>query len=258
MSVEDHYRNLLAECYGWSLGGLDTAVVRNSALLRSLGFGEVAAGRALDLGAGNGAQSIPLASLGYQVTAVDSSSALLQELAAAAEHDIDTRLGDMRDLSLWHEEDYDLIVCMGDSLTHLPELSDVYAVLDAASVSLRVGGALLLSFRDYSQPLATGCSRFIPVRSDDDRVMMCVIEPSGPHLNVTDVVHDRLNDGSWEMRVGTYQKVRIAPDRLVTHLEGVGLTLEERRSERGMILLRFGKNSVYDVGQHSTVSTGEQ
>ena len=81
-SVLDHYETHLAPVYVWMAGGVEHAL--------SLGSNDVAPfldppGIAVDLGAGFGMHSIPLARAGHQVLAVDTSRLLLAELRRHSE-----------------------------------------------------------------------------------------------------------------------------------------------------------------------------
>src|SRR5262245_60699584 len=82
--TRQHYAAFLAPIYGLMLGAFPSPLARPRAELRELGVGAARDGaRALDLGAGLGLQTLPLVDFGYEVTAVDSSDALLAELATA-------------------------------------------------------------------------------------------------------------------------------------------------------------------------------
>lgn len=48
----------------------------------------------------------------------------------------------------------------------------------------------LLSFRDYSVPLQDE-KRFIPVRSDEGRILTCFLEYSEDSVLVHDILHER-------------------------------------------------------------------
>lgn len=56
--------------------------------------------------------------------------------------------------------DIDAIVCMGDTLTHLPARDDVSRLLSEAYGALRPGGRLVLAFRDLTEEL-TGTDRSV-------------------------------------------------------------------------------------------------
>src|SRR5258708_8740663 len=84
-SVKDHYDAHLAPLYTWISGGASGPRQRFADLLTHLGLSTPKPGEtAIDLGAGSGFQTIPLAQAGYTVTAIDVSEVLLAELANEA------------------------------------------------------------------------------------------------------------------------------------------------------------------------------
>ncbi|WP_138378774.1 class I SAM-dependent methyltransferase [Luteithermobacter gelatinilyticus] len=97
-------------------------------------------GRALDLGAGQGADSIALAQQGWQVTAVDFSAAAIRDLARAAAQAgvrITTHIGDILDFS--SPKKFDLIyLCF----IHLPK-ADRTRLLAQIGDLLVPGGVVL-------------------------------------------------------------------------------------------------------------------
>jgi 2-polyprenyl-3-methyl-5-hydroxy-6-metoxy-1,4-benzoquinol methylase len=229
-SVKDHYDRHLAPIYTWMRGGAEAPRRQFAEFLRahSLAPSHPDA-TALDLGAGSGFQALPLAEAGYAVTAVDLSETLLAELArdaTAAHLTVQTAFGDMCDItSHTTQRAPDLIVCAGDTLTHLASLDQVARLLSDSAAALAPGGHLILSFRDYSPP-RTGPDRFIPVRSDAHRIFTCFLEFGPTHLTVHDLLHTRDSSASdWSMTVSTYEKVRIAPGWVRAQLEDAGLTL---------------------------------
>jgi 2-polyprenyl-3-methyl-5-hydroxy-6-metoxy-1,4-benzoquinol methylase len=83
-TAKDHYDQQLASVYSWMAGTPESAIKRNYALFRQLEISLSQRGLAVDLGAGSGFQSIPLAELGFSVVAVDFCAALLSELSDRA------------------------------------------------------------------------------------------------------------------------------------------------------------------------------
>ena len=138
-SVEAHYRDLLAPVYLWMAGGRDQALKQGESDLADVTLG---GGLAVDLGAGFGMHSIPLARAGWEVLALDQSSLLLRQLA---ELGVGLRItpvcGDLRDFtSHLDSRRPDLVLCMGDTLAHLEDHSEVKALNAAKKQSLRVAG----------------------------------------------------------------------------------------------------------------------
>lgn len=231
-AASDHYDRLLAAHYTWMLGGdVASAAGEQARLLRDLAVAPGAAGgAAVDLGCGPGPQSLALARLGFDpVLAVDTSAVLLAELADAAGRAghaarIRPLRADIRTVLGTHcpPGSQDAVVCMGDTLTHLPGKDDVTALLDQAAVCLAAGGHLVLTHRDLTEP-RTGTDRFLPVRSTDDQVMTCFLEyVDQDTVMVHDLVHTRGRDG-WRQHVGSYPKLRIGAGWLAGACRRAGL-----------------------------------
>jgi SAM-dependent methyltransferase len=99
-------------------------------------------GRALDLGAGEGRNSLWLASLGWRVTAVDLSDVALTRLAASAvEHDLNvtTEVADMNEF-LGRAGRFDLVVLA--NIHPAPE--ERAELLAGAAAALAPGGHLFI------------------------------------------------------------------------------------------------------------------
>jgi ubiquinone/menaquinone biosynthesis C-methylase UbiE len=113
-SIFDHYEAHLAPIYSWMSGGIEHALTLGTADVGEL---PGAPGYAVDLGAGFGMHSIPLARSGFQVLALDTSSYLLEELR---KHSIGLQVrtvqADLRDFAKYVSAPADLILCMGDTL----------------------------------------------------------------------------------------------------------------------------------------------
>ena len=124
-SVKDHYANHLGPVYAWMIGNMDAAFSRSDAELGELSLPSNGAGTAVDLGAGFGLHAIPLARRGFSVVAIDGCEPLLRELAARADSlAIRAVNGDLLGFREHVEAPADVIVCMGDTLTHLPDLAE--------------------------------------------------------------------------------------------------------------------------------------
>src|SRR5581483_5957004 len=147
---------------------------------------------ALDLGCGHGVYSVALARLGYSVIALDTCPALLAELRARAQgSQIRVVEADLLSFRDYCPASVDCIACMGDTITHLATEDEVSRVVRAASEALRVGGIFIVTFRDYTGTPPLGTARLIPVRSDESRIMTCLLEYAESHVDVTDMVYER-------------------------------------------------------------------
>ena len=223
----EHYESLLAEVYDWMQGGWEAKVSQSRELFAELGLTPSKPGAsAVDLGAGTGYQTAPLASLGFAVTAIDASASMLSQLrdhvsATPAVAAVQTVEADICRFTDHVTAPVELVVCMGDTLAHLPSHREVAEVLAAAFGVQEPGGRIVLGFRDGSQALG-GDSRFIPVRSSDERVFTCFIEElDDDTVRVHDVLHVKSGDG-FEQNVSSYNKIRLSTQWMAEQLTEAG------------------------------------
>ncbi len=235
-SVRRHYETHLAPIYVWMAGGLEHALALGAQDLSDV-LGR--ASYAVDLGAGFGMHTIPLARRGTRVLALDTSELLLAELRAQSRGlEVEAVCADLLAFPAHLSQRPDLVLCMGDTLTHLHDLGQIDALLQAVSSALRPGGQFIATFRDYTR-LPAGPDRFISVRSDAHRIHTCFLEEAADHVVVHDVIHER--DGeAWSMRVSSYEKLRLSPDALQRAAGNAGLRGTIARGPRGMVELRAG------------------
>jgi SAM-dependent methyltransferase len=176
-TAKEHYDRQLAAVYSWMAGGPEAAIERNREFFSRIGLGGAPRGLAVDLGAGAGFQSVPLAELSFTVVAVDFSPQLLAELRGRA---VGLPVRTVDDDLLHFDRHVDgpaqLVVCMGDTLTHLESRDAVESLLSRAGRVLGEGGLLILTFRDYVSGEPRGARRFIPVRGDDTKILTCFLE----------------------------------------------------------------------------------
>jgi SAM-dependent methyltransferase len=235
-SIAEHYDTHLAEHYSWLFGGLPERAAENKRLFEAMGLVARTTKRALDLGAGSGFQSIPLAQLGFEVTAVDLSKKLLGELASSAKGlRITTKNDDMLRYLASAEPGFEVCVCMGDTLTHLSSFGDVQRVFREVHRVLAPGGTFVLAFRDFTRALE-GVDRFIPVRADESTVFTCFLEYEGDHVRVYDLIHQRTESG-WELKKSVYRKLRVSGDWARKRLTEVGFAIEKDEDSRGMVTI---------------------
>jgi len=234
-SVTEHYANLLAPIYTWMAGGAETAFTFGQSdldtVLREGTF-------AIDLGAGFGMHSIPLARAGWRVLAIDSSASLIKELAtSAAGLRVSTYCGDLLDFARYLSagERADMMLCMGDTLTHLQSREAIAALSKEVAAHLAARGRFVATFRDYSR-LPTGNSRFIPVRADDQRILTCFLEEFDEYVMVHDVLQLRERD-TWSTRVSSYRKLRLVPEEVRLIFQAAGLQARMEPGPRGMVRL---------------------
>lgn len=241
----EHYDRLLGPIFKWSVSVGGDPFERGAALLRRLDVMDGAT--YLDLGAGFGAHAIPLAEAGMTVTAVDASAALVGELRAAARSRKLSITSSTQDLlAFLHragDRRWDVILCLGDTLTHLSSVEEVQQMLRAAAQHLRPGGRLVVGYRDSTSSTLEGLDRFIPVARDARRSMHCLLEALDPRrLRVTDIVTEIDADGP-STRMSDYIKLRIGAAEVSawgaeSGLQTVAQTIEQGSSH---IILRLAQ-----------------
>ena len=123
-----------------------------------------------------------------------------------------------------HADSAAVITCCGDTLTHLDSKSEIEQLVIDVFHSLKPGGKAIFSFRDYSNAL-TGDARFIPVKSDENRILTCVLDYSPESVTVTDLLHERTGN-AWRQSVSSYQKVRLSSADFVDMVTRAGFVVE--------------------------------
>jgi 2-polyprenyl-3-methyl-5-hydroxy-6-metoxy-1,4-benzoquinol methylase len=235
-SVKDHYDNLLAPYYTWISGGSELKFEENRQFFQSHGIRPALSGVAVDLGAGSGFQSIPLSQSGFKVIAIDLSHKLLQELKAHAKGlSIVTIEDNLLDFSECVPSNVELIVCMGDTLTHLQTLKEVQILLKDVCRTLEDNGQLILSFRDLTSELKN-LDRFIAVRSGSKKIFTCFLEYEKNNVKVHDIIHEKSGE-QWVMKKSYFRKLRISPRWIQDCLLKAGFTIEKTDINNGMITI---------------------
>ncbi len=235
-SVAEHYERILSPVYAWMAGGADAALEAGRSEIEALGADLADGALAVDLGAGFGMHAIPLARAGARVIAIDTSEQLLGELRRLAGGlPITLVQDDLLSFRAHLNEQADLVLCMGDTLTHLPEHTNVDFLIQEVAESLKPGGRFAISFRDYSEALLDE-RRFIPVRSDERRILTCFLEYEEDTVVVHDILHERAGD-AWETRVSSYRKLRLSPERVIGSLESFGFETRREAGMRSMVRL---------------------
>jgi glycine/sarcosine N-methyltransferase len=123
--------------------------------------------RILDLACGSGRHAVALASQGYEVTGLDLSPQMIE----AAKHHVKEKgvsvqfsVTDMRQVRELLEGQFDLIICLGNSLALLPTLSDVQQTLTNVHQLLTEGGSFVSQILNFEEIRQTEF-RFFPLKS---------------------------------------------------------------------------------------------
>lgn len=224
MTVKEHYDKHLANFYSWMVGDFDQLRANFQDFLEDNKVYPSETKVAIDLGAGHGIQSIALKKLGFDVTAIDFNDQLLDELKSYPDgQSIKTVETDIRNIKEYSGLKPELIVCCGDTITHLENKADIEKLIEDCANILSKNGKLIFSYRDYSTEL-NDQQRFIPVKSDKDRILTCILDYEPEKVKVTDLLHEKTKNG-WNQKVSSYRKVRITPKEIVEMIENHGMKM---------------------------------
>ena len=154
MTVKEHYDKHLANFYSWMVGDFDQKRADFQDFLENNRVYPSETNVAIDLGAGHGIQSIALKKMGFDVTAIDFNDQLFDELKSNPDgQSIKTVKTDIRNIKEYSGLKPELIVCRGDTITHLENKADIEKLIEDCANILSENGKLILSYRDYSTEL---------------------------------------------------------------------------------------------------------
>ncbi len=140
MTVEDKYARWVQTREGPLFGSHADAKVMG--VVKELGHPL----RILDVGAGTGRNTLPLARLGHQVDAIELAPVFVDKLKESAQAEnlsIGIQLGDILKTPL-PESTYDLIIVV-EVISHFRSLSQIRQLFENASRALKPGGKMLFS-----------------------------------------------------------------------------------------------------------------
>lgn len=209
-SAFNHYKYFLSKVYSWSLGDKADLFQKNAAWLMQNGITE---GTLLDLGAGFGSHAIPAAELGLAVTAIDFSSELLNELKKFdPSSKVKTVESDFITFLRHHSENYDYVLCLGDTLTDLASLDMLNDLFQSLVDQVSENGRLHLSWRDYQTIPFIDSERFFIIKQDEKSIMTCVLEDENAKMiTATDVLHTKIGN-EFKVSGHSYQKLKLTPE----------------------------------------------
>lgn len=235
-TVSEHYDQVLSDVYSWMQGGFEAAIQRNIEFINKYQLMSRGSGVAVDLGAGCGFQSIPLAQAGYSVTAIDIDVKLLNELTShCGELPIMSIQGDLINFDGVVNSGVELIVCMTDTLLHLESKEKVIALFNKVFDALEPDGRFVITFRDLTYELSD-VDRFLPVKSDDTTIFTCFLEYESDTVKVHDLVYKK-TDGEWRLFKSFYRKLRLSEDWVSGQLSKCGFKRLDSNVDNGLVTL---------------------
>ena len=125
----------------------------------------------VDCGCGSGAQLLPLAGNGLACLGFDPDPSLVaiarRKLAPFPKARVEE--GSFADLRRLSDRPFDLLLCLGNSIVHVPQVQAGQLLSDAAAV-LSPGGTLLLQLLNYERLFRDGVTELPLIRSEDGGV----------------------------------------------------------------------------------------
>ena len=235
-SVGEHYEKVLADVYSWMFGGFDCGIQRNTEFFETLGLKPGGSGIAVDLGAGCGFQSIPLARAGYAVTAIDIDTKLLDELRThCGDLPVTIVQDDLMNFDEYVQNNAELIICMTDTLLHLDSREKVDSLFTKVFTALEPGGKFIITFRDLTYELKE-TDRFLPARSDDNIIFTCFLEYEPDTVKVHDIVYKKV-DSKWDLFKSWYRKLRLSKQWVDAQLAKHGFNEVNSTVENGLVAI---------------------
>ena len=235
-SVGEHYENVLADVYSWMFGGFEGGVQRNTEFFNSHKLKPEGSAVAVDLGAGCGFQSIPLARAGFKVTAIDIDVKLLGELKThCGDLPVVIIQDDMMNFDEHVKINVELIVCMTDTLLHLDSREKINTLFTKVYESLETGGRFIITFRDLSHELKD-TDRFLPVRSDANIIFTCFLEYEPETVKVHDIVYKKTGR-TWNLLKSWYRKLRLSKQWVDAQLAKYGFNEVNSTVENGLVTI---------------------
>jgi SAM-dependent methyltransferase len=233
-TVTEHYDQVLSDVYSWMFGGFKSGIEKNIRFFDSHRITPARSGTAVDLGAGCGFQSIPLAKAGFSVTAIDIDGKLLDELKRHSDSlPVRTVQDDLINFDTHIEGEVELIVCMTDTVLHLESRDRVVSLFQKVFAALEEGGRFIITLRDLSSELEE-LDRFIPVRSDENTIFTCFLEYEPQAVKVHDIVYQREHD-QWTLSKSYYRKLRLSKDWVEGRLSDAGFGRVKVTVDHGLV-----------------------
>lgn len=130
----------------------------------------------LDVATGTGNYALALAEEGYKVEGIDLSAEMIElarEKARAKNVNSKFKIGNMKNLSsIYSQEEFDFIYCLGNSLVHLNGLSEIKQVLQQIHDLLTDDGRLVIQIVNYSRILANQITSLPTISNHQEEVKL--------------------------------------------------------------------------------------
>ncbi|MBN8487494.1 MAG: class I SAM-dependent methyltransferase [Burkholderiales bacterium] len=231
------FYNALAPDYHLLYGDWHAAIDRQGeALAQLLASAGVPPGSVvLDAACGIGTQTIGLVARGYRLQASDLSVGAVERLSqelVARDLSADLRVDDIQTLQSVQAGSMDAVIACDNSIPRLLSDDQILCALRSCYRSLRPGGVIVLSVRDYAAEDRSSPS-LRPYRlhqAHGERfVAVQVWEWEGDHYDLRLYLTRESPDGTCQTQVLLSRYYAITTDRLLALLERAGFVDGERR-----------------------------
>jgi glycine/sarcosine N-methyltransferase len=220
----DGFYDDMASSYHLIFDDWDQAIDRQRAILTRLMPAPDMLGTVLDCACGVGTQALGLARAGYDIEGTDLSKLAVERASREATKrklDVEFRVDDMRLLATCETRRYGAIVAFDNAIPHLDSDEDVAKALAAMRRSLRAGGKIFISLRDYGALMVQRPSVMPPSMFWDNGLRRIVHQVWDWHDDRRYSVHLHItrqtSDVDWQSShfVGQYRA--LTPDEVASH-----------------------------------------
>lgn len=184
----------------------------------------------LDLACGTGRHSVALALEGAEVVGIDNSKIMISKAKDhATSNDVSPEFifGEMADFQSITAGQYDLIICLGNSLALLENLNVLEKLISSVYNSLNNGGVFIAQVLNFEEIYRTGF-RFFPQKSGkmvtgEDVVFSRFYEHTDPPNSSTLVMSAQMKvKGAWTSLVSTQKVLNLNSNLLKRYLAQAG------------------------------------
>ena len=186
--------------------------------------------RVLDLACGTGRHSAALAQQGAEVVGIDNSESMLSR---AKEHASSIGVtpkfirGDMSEFKSLTTDQFDLVICLGNSLALLDNFTVLETVLSDIHQSLVEDGVLITQVLNFEEIHRTGF-RFFPQKggslgTGENVVFSRFYDHTDPPNSSTLIMTAQIKkDGEWNSLISTQKVLNLNSDVMIRYLAQAG------------------------------------
>ena len=187
--------------------------------------------RILDMACGSGRHALELAKEGYEVHAFDTSETMIQLANKHSEEEgieVEFKLLDMLKMS-YERSSFDLIYCLGNSLSLLNDINEFATVINLVYQSLSKGGTFVFQILNFEEIIANDF-RFMPSKagklaSGETVVFNRYFDHEAGEEHSTLVMTSLIkHETEWKVEMSTQNVLRLNLDVIQTTFHNHGFT----------------------------------